>query len=279
MDVLIVGGGIAGLAAAFWLERLGHHPTVLERAPALRAGGYVIDFCGPGYTILERMGLEPDLLARHVAIPALRYVDATGRERFRVDVPALRRRVYGNRHVNVTRGDIEELIYERLNGAVPVRFGTTVTALTQEGERVTAALSDGTQKTYDLVVGADGLHSRTRALAFGPEADYLRSLGYTIAVADLPTSPPSLGGDGWLLTAPGLHLSFYPTHGDGLTALFLYRVAQAPADRDAARDDLARLSWLQIRPLRLRGAPIGMVEASEYWHDPHRSGQVAHRVG
>jgi 2-polyprenyl-6-methoxyphenol hydroxylase-like FAD-dependent oxidoreductase len=72
MDVLIVGGGIAGLTTAFWLERLGHRPTVLERAPALRAGGYVIDFCGPGYTIAERMGLEPELLNRHVAIPAVR---------------------------------------------------------------------------------------------------------------------------------------------------------------------------------------------------------------
>jgi 2-polyprenyl-6-methoxyphenol hydroxylase-like FAD-dependent oxidoreductase len=79
--VLIAGGGIAGLTLAFWLDRYGHEPVVVERAPGLRTAGYMLDFFGSGYDVAERMGLLPELARIHSPIPRLVSVDAAGRER------------------------------------------------------------------------------------------------------------------------------------------------------------------------------------------------------
>lgn len=111
-SVLIVGGGIAGPALAFWLLRHGFSPTLVERAPRLRAEGYVIDFWGAGYDIVEQMGLLPQVLKAGYQVNEVRFVNRAGRRRAGLDVELFRAATEG-RYVslprscaaNQTRGD------------------------------------------------------------------------------------------------------------------------------------------------------------------------------
>jgi len=179
--VLISGAGIAGPALAFWLARSDFDVTVVERAPALREGGQAVDFRGPVHReVLERMGLwdaihqqrtrpcDVILLARH------------GRRM--ITLPA----VMMSGDVEIRRGDLTRLLYERTAGSVCYRFGDEITGLAEGNAGVTARFSSGGSQTYDLVVGADGLHSRVRALAFGDESRFLVHHGYRLATFSLP---------------------------------------------------------------------------------------------
>ncbi|MBI4278745.1 MAG: FAD-dependent monooxygenase [Armatimonadetes bacterium] len=178
MNVLICGAGIAGLAFAWCLERRGHQPLLVERAAHFRDEGYMMDFFGSGYDAAERLGLLPDLEAIHYPIGRLTFVDARGHERFSLPYAPLRRRLFSNRHFNFMRGDLERVLYDRFEGRRAIRFGTTVARFEQDQTSVQVTLSDGTVERVDLLVGADGVHSHVRALAFGGETRFARLLGY-----------------------------------------------------------------------------------------------------
>jgi hypothetical protein len=113
MNVLISGGGIAGLTLAFWLHRHGHDPFIVERSPRLREEGYMIDFFGPGYGASEKMGLLSDIEGIHYQIPSLSFIDAKGKEKFSLKYTALRKNLFGGHHFNFMRGDLENLLYSQ----------------------------------------------------------------------------------------------------------------------------------------------------------------------
>jgi 2-polyprenyl-6-methoxyphenol hydroxylase-like FAD-dependent oxidoreductase len=179
--VLISGASIAGPALAYWLGRYGFAVTVVEKAPTLRPGGQAVDFKGRTHrTVLERMGIWTEIQQRQTGRFDTVYLDAAGREQ------AVISGEFTGGDVEILRGDLTSILYERTVAGCEYRFGDSITALTETPEGVRAEFERGAPQTFDLVAGADGIHSRVRRLAFGPERDYVRHLGYYYCVAGAP---------------------------------------------------------------------------------------------
>jgi len=187
MRVAINGIGIAGPTLAYWLRAVGHDPVLFERAPALRTGGYMIDFWGLGYEIADRMGILPALEERSYRMKRLRMVDAAGREEAGLDLEPMRELLHG-RFISLARSDLSAAIFGACDG-VAARFGQSIGAIEQLDDGVLATFTDGQRERFDLVVGADGLHSHVRELAFGPEGLYEESLDCEVAAFRLAGYP------------------------------------------------------------------------------------------
>ncbi|WP_375772845.1 FAD-dependent monooxygenase [Archangium gephyra] len=240
MKVLICGGGIAGLTLAGCLERQGHPVVVVERASHFRDEGYMIDFVGSGYDASERLGLLPELERIHYPISHLTFVDERGRVRVSLPYRLLRRRFFEDRHFNFLRGELARLLYARIEGKVELRFHTTVEALEQHGGRVRVRLSDGTEDDFELLVGADGVHSQIRRLAFGPEERFARFVGCNTA-AFILDSPPDRLHDHAAFTTLSVRkrqVAVYPIRGGRLATFFLHR-AESPIE-DLSRESALR---------------------------------------
>jgi 2-polyprenyl-6-methoxyphenol hydroxylase-like FAD-dependent oxidoreductase len=180
MRIAVIGAGIAGTTLAYWLRRSGHVPTLIEKAPQLRTGGYVIDFWGPGYEVAEKMGLRPQLESTGYEVREVRLVDRHGTKVGGFGVDGLRRSA-GGRFTSLPRGDLAQLIYGTIEGDVETIFGDTVADVVELDDGMRVVLQSGAERTFDLVVGAGGLHSPVRRLAFGPEGQYAKNLGYWVA--------------------------------------------------------------------------------------------------
>jgi 2-polyprenyl-6-methoxyphenol hydroxylase-like FAD-dependent oxidoreductase len=252
MKLLICGGGIAGLTLALRLEQLGHEAVLVEQSPSPRGSGYMIDFFGSGYDAAEKLGLLPQIEEIHYPITQLSFRDANGKELFTIPYKVLRRRVFGDRHFNFMRGDLELLLYSHITSKVEVRFGTTIDSLRPDGDAVFAKLSDGSSASWDVVAGADGIHSRVRALTFGEEARFVRFLGFHTAAYVLDKIPQSLGSTNSFdtITVPGRQVGVYPIRGERLATFFTHH-AEKPAghiSRQAAlkelREAYADLDWI-----------------------------------
>lgn len=186
--VLIVGAGIAGLAAALRMHQQGWDVVVVERAQSRRSSGYLVNLHGPGYAAAERLGLLPTLTPRDIGFFTSILVHADGREKFAIPA-AVAQAAVGNRALSLFRGDLESALYDAVADLADIRFGTTVQAIAQNAGEVVATLSDGTRMQTELLVGADGVHSRIRELVFGPEADYLVDLGHMVGAFPLEQVP------------------------------------------------------------------------------------------
>jgi len=183
MHVLIVGAGIAGPTLAYWLLQAGHEVTLVERAPELRCGGYLVDFWGAGFDVADQMGIVPELRRRGYVMTEARAVNREGR-RIASIKPT---KIMGptERYVSIARSDLADIIYRSLDGAAELIVDDTVTDLTDDGDRVRVMLESGQTRDVDLVVGADGLHSRVRRLAFGPDAQFERYLGIVVSAFEV----------------------------------------------------------------------------------------------
>jgi 2-polyprenyl-6-methoxyphenol hydroxylase-like FAD-dependent oxidoreductase len=192
--VLISGASIAGPALALWLARYGYAVTVVERAPRLRTGGQAVDFKGATHrTVLERMGILDDVYARQTGGHDQTVIDASGR-RLAV-IPG----EFTGGDVEIRRGDLAELLYERTAGDCEYLFGDSITSLTETPGGVDVTFERSAPRTFDLVVGADGIHSNVRRLAFGPEDDHVTFLGHYYALAELGVA----GGEAVMYNEPG----------------------------------------------------------------------------
>ncbi|PXY21206.1 FAD-dependent monooxygenase [Prauserella muralis] len=227
---IIVGAGIAGLATALRLRQIGWQPLVVERAPRRRAGGYAVTFSGIGYDAAERMGVLPALAERHITPDKMVYVKPDGRPRFAVPGPTVRA-MLGERALNILRGDIEDVLYEAIREDVEIRFGTTIEAVAQDDDGVDVTLSDGTVERAALLVGADGLHSATRRLVFGPEEKFRLDLDHMTGVFMLDRLPSSVEeGTTSTLTDTGRTLAIISL-GEGRSAAFFgYRTDRPMAE-------------------------------------------------
>jgi 2-polyprenyl-6-methoxyphenol hydroxylase-like FAD-dependent oxidoreductase len=180
MRVLISGAGVAGPCLAFWLRRHGFDVTIVERAPRLRAGGYIVDFWGAGFDVAERMGLAPEILRKGYQMKELRQVDRDGNRVSGFGVSAFEA-LTGGRFTSLPRSELAASIYGALDDRVETIFDDGIAALEDAGSEVRVQLGGGARRTFDLVIGADGLHSQVRRLVFGEESQFERYLGLKVA--------------------------------------------------------------------------------------------------
>ncbi len=230
--VLISGGGIAGLTLAILLRESGWDPVVIERAPAMRTEGYMMDFFGTGWDVAERMGLVREIREVRYPIDALEYVDKSGSPTFPA-VPIERvRRAFGGKYTYLRRSDLERILFHRASGAgVPVLFDTTIRSVQETGAGVQVTFSDGTSDTFRLLFGADGVHSRVRELVFGRESQFDRFLGYYIAGFHVPRREYGIGRSLKIYEEPGRVLWCYPLDEQSMDAVYFFR-----------HDDVGRLA-------------------------------------
>ncbi|WP_244507895.1 FAD-dependent monooxygenase [Mesorhizobium sp. ORS 3428] len=169
--VLISGSGIAGPALAFWLGAAGFRPTLIEQAPQLRTGGYVIDFWGLGYWVAKRMGLEADINRVGYHVREMRIVNDSGKRvaGFGTDVFD---ELTNGRYVTLARSDLSRLLFAKIEDTSEIIFGNEIVGLEENSDGVRVRLKHRGERKFDLVIGADGLHSGVRRLAFGPRHQF-----------------------------------------------------------------------------------------------------------
>lgn len=192
--VLISGASVGGPALAYWLARYGFEVTVVEVAQGLRSGGQAIDVRGPALEVAERMGVLDRIRARRVEMRGMSMVDGDGDELYRSEEQTITGGDLSSPDVEILRDELAQIIVAAAGDGVEYLFGDSIAGLEQEDDGVRVIFQSGTVRTFDLVVGADGAHSNTRRLAFGPERDYITHLGTYLAVW---TAPNFLGLDRW----------------------------------------------------------------------------------
>lgn len=193
--VLVTGASIAGPALAHWLCRRGAEVTVVERAPELRPGGQAVDARGIAKEVIARMGLDAAVRAARTETAGAYTVDAEGNvlETYRSDDNG------GDGYIaeiEILRGDLSRVLHEDTRDRVGYIFGDRIAELTQDADGVDVAFESGDRRRFDLVIGADGLHSALRAMAFGPHERFIRHLGHVLAFYSVPNE---FGLDRWLL--------------------------------------------------------------------------------
>ncbi|CDX52025.1 2-polyprenyl-6-methoxyphenol hydroxylase-like oxidoreductase [Mesorhizobium plurifarium] len=225
--VLISGGGIAGPALAFWLAAAGFRPTLIERAPQLRTGGYVIDFWGLGYDIASWMGLEADIDRVGYHVREMRIVGENGKRvgGFGTDVFG---EVTNGRYVTLARSDLSRLLFEKINDTTEVIFDNEIVGLEENSDGVRVQLERGGERDYSLVVGADGLHSDVRRLAFGPQLQFEKKLGYAVAAFEAEGYRPRDEDVYLMYGLPGRMLGRFTLHGNRTLFLFVFTVGESP---------------------------------------------------
>ena len=188
MSVLISGIGIAGPTLAYWLSVYGIKSTLVERAPHLRTGGYAIDFWGVGFDVAERMRILPEIRRDGYNIKELRIVNAQGRRIGGFDVDIFREAAQG-RYVTIARSDLARIIYRKIEGNCETIFGDCITRINQRPDGAEVTFENAPARRFDVVIGADGLHSVVRKLTFGDEDQFEEFLGYSVAAFEVAGYP------------------------------------------------------------------------------------------
>lgn len=219
--VLIAGASIAGLTLAHWLARHGFRPTVVERAPELRTGGNGVDLRDDALTVVERMGLLPRARELAADVHGIKFVDAADRAVGRIDT-----RDAGS--VEIMRGDLVALLRQATDAEI--LFGDSVQALQQDDDGVTVTFEHAPARRFDLVIGADGMHSNVRRLAFGAEDRFILHKDHYFAFAN---TDAALGEDRWvtMFNTPGKMAGIYRSGNHAQAkAYFVFR--SGPLDYD-----------------------------------------------
>lgn len=222
MNIIVNGLGVAGPAVAYWLTKAGHDVLLVEQAPHLRTDGYVIDFWGLGYDVAEKMGLIPEIRRLGYQVQDVRFVDGHGRTRGGFDVKVFGR-LTDDRFTSVRRSDISATIYRAIEGDVETIFGDSVAGIDEHDAGVHVTFEHAPPRDADLVIGADGLHSRVRQLAFGGDSPLEVSLGYHVAAFEVGGYRPR---DELVYVShalPGRQLSRFAMREDKTLFLFVFR--------------------------------------------------------
>jgi 2-polyprenyl-6-methoxyphenol hydroxylase-like FAD-dependent oxidoreductase len=240
-NALISGASIAGPALAFWLTRYGIDTTIVERSSSLRGGGYPIDIRGSALDAVERMGLYPQMRAAHVDTQSLAFVDEHGTVIAKIDPEALTGGVRG-KDVEIRRGDIATILYAATKDTANYKFSDSIASLDQHADGVDVTFASGATGTYDIVIGADGLHSNTRSLIFGHEAQFEKYIGFCFAGFTIPNTF-GLERGALAYTLPGKNAIIYATNAGGPVHAFLvFKHPTSPFRNSIAEQDERNLT-------------------------------------
>lgn len=243
MKVAINGAGVAGPTLAYWLHKSGHEPTLIEQAPRLRTGGYVIDFWGAGCTVAERMGILPAVRDAGYSIEEVRFVDARGRRAGGFSAEVFRR-MTDDRFTSLPRGDLASIIFGTVQERIETVFSNSASGIEPHDAGVHVRFERGAARDFDLVVGADGLHSRVRELVFGPEKNFEKRLGYSVAAFEVAGYSPRDELAYVSHARPGRQISRFSLRQDRTMFLFVFVDALAPGP---VPDDVAERKRLLHR--------------------------------
>ena len=221
MKILISGAGIAGPTLAYWLAHFGMEPTIVEEASALRTGGYIIDFFGAGFEIAERMGLLPEILSQGYRVEEVRVVNRDGR-RVAGFSAATFARAAGGRYTSLARGDLAASIFGKVQGEIETIFGDSVIKIDQSPTTVRVTFENAPARDFDVVVGADGLHSRVRHLLFSQENEFEKYLGYKVAAFATSGYRPRDERAYVMYTEVGQQVARFSLRGDRTMFLFIF---------------------------------------------------------
>ncbi|GLZ31068.1 hypothetical protein Lesp02_32570 [Lentzea sp. NBRC 105346] len=192
-NILISGASIGGPALAYWLRQYGFDVTVVERAPAPRAGGQAVDVRGPALDVIDRMGLLDEVRELCTGMRGMTVVDPEGNELFSSTERTLTGGELDSPDIEIMRDDLADLLFDRTE-CVEYLFGDTIVTLDDRSDGVHVTFENNAPRTFDIVVGADGLHSNVRRLVFGPEEQFISHLGTYLSVF---TTPNFLDLDHW----------------------------------------------------------------------------------
>ncbi len=231
-SVLISGAGIAGASLAFWLQRHGFSVTVVERAATIRSGGQAVDIRGVAREVVEWMGVLPAV--RQANVDERRFAIVDDRGKHVVEMPS---ELFGGEgivaEIEILRGTLACILYEATANRVEYVFDDSIDSLVQHDDRVDVTFVRGRSQCFDVVIGADGVHSRVRALAFGRETTFVHSLG---AYSAFFTSPQHVDTDRWFVmynTSRGRAVGVRPSGPDSTQVMFSFRSPPLSYDRQA----------------------------------------------
>ncbi|MFI2506321.1 FAD-dependent monooxygenase [Streptomyces sp. NPDC018972] len=217
--VLISGASIAGPVLAFWLNRYGYAVTLVEKAGAPRSGGYPIDVRGTALEVVRRMGILPRLRDAHIDLRRLTFLEGDGSEVASLHPHTVTGGVAG-RDLEVRRGDLTDALHTAVRDDVEFLFNDSIDTLDQTGHGVDVTFRGGGRRTFDMVFGADGMHSRTRETLFGPEEQFHHYLGYCFAVFTMRNTF-GLSHETVMWNAPGRAAALYAVEDDEEVHAFL----------------------------------------------------------
>ncbi|MFI6321164.1 FAD-dependent monooxygenase [Nonomuraea sp. NPDC050556] len=244
-NILISGASIAGTSMAYWLRRYGFTPTVVERAPAIREGGYKVDIRGAALEVVERMGVMDAVLAGSTEMTVATHYDAKGRKVATMDAA-----LFGGREgadAEIMRGDLNEIFYDLTKDSVEYLFDDSIATISDDG---VVTFESGLTRKFDLVIGADGAHSNTRRIVFGDERQFAHDLGYYVSICSVPNHL-GLDREEAVHVAPGRTANVYSTkQTSGAKALFLwasepldYNYSDVEQQKKLLADAMAGVRW------------------------------------
>ena len=225
LEVLISGAGIAGCTLAYWLTRNDHSVTIVERSGSLRSSGSPVDVRGPAVDVAERMNVATRIREASIRVKGMTLLDSGGRRVARVDIMALRSSL-APKDMEIARGDLARILHAASASDADYIFGDSVKALTHDEMGADVTFEHSRPRRFDLVIGADGLHSIVRRLAFGPDFEFVQHAGLYAATIALPGGSDG-EGEMFMLNTPGKLAALHPREGAPL-AYFIFWHPEIP---------------------------------------------------
>ena len=223
-SVLIVGAGIAGPVLAYFLHRFGVQPVVVERAPQLRTSGQTIDIRGAGREVVRRMGVETTILEKLTGEDGVTFVDSAGRTRAAFGMDA-----FGGQglvsEIEILRGELVDVLYERSRIVTEYIFDDHPSSIRDQGNHVQVTFASGNIRKFDLVIGADGIRSKTRRLAFHGTSP-IHYLDMYIAYFTIPYSKSDSTWARWYNAPEGRTMTLRPDNQGTRRAMLSFRSSE-----------------------------------------------------
>jgi 2-polyprenyl-6-methoxyphenol hydroxylase-like FAD-dependent oxidoreductase len=248
-SVLISGIGIAGPTLTYWLARYGFEITLVDNASRLRTDGYIVDFWGRGFDVAEKMGMLPEIRREGYDVKELRLVSSDGRRLGGFNTEVFRSAT-NDRYVSIPRGQLAKIIYEKVEGYCETIFGDSIKDIEQDESSVSVSFERTEPRCFDMVIGADGLHSVVRKLVFGKQDLFEKYLGYMVAAFTVNGYRTRDENVYVSYSLPGRQVARFAMRGDQTMFLFVFRVPEGgyteqPSinHKDILRAEFSEAGW------------------------------------